>query len=120
MHPDNVLAGLRREAERFPGRKEAIEAEMRRVAALPRPEVAVEEPERTVDRTADHLRALERERARSSEDRHAEIDAEIARVKAQIRSERVGRAISDNGAERAVTEPARRGPGRPRRTEIEE
>jgi hypothetical protein len=102
VHPDIVLAGLRRELQRFPDRKTEIEAEIARVSKLPRPAVAVDDPATTVDRTAALLAALQREKARSVPERHAEIDAEIARVKAQARSGSVSRAAGAPPVETAV------------------
>lgn len=110
MHPDDIIAGLRRELARTSpdaDRREEIEAEIDRVDKLPRPEAKPDEPERVFDRVAAYLAGLRRELARAGADRVKEIEAEIDRVEAQIKQPvaRVERARNTPKARRAVSEP---------------
>jgi hypothetical protein len=94
MHPDAILAGLRREldqldhdADDYADRKKAIEAETERVDKLPRPEVAPERPETTVDHNIAYLAGLKSELervGRDDEERVGEIKAEIERVEGMV------------------------------------
>lgn len=105
MHPDALIAGLRRELERFPERAAEIEAEIARVDRLPRPAASPEAPETTVDHRIGYLAGLEKELARAGEERGDEIRAEIARVKAELRSGSTQRATAEPKAEQATAEP---------------
>ena len=83
MHPDEVIAGLRRELERAPERAEEIKAEIERVEKLPRPATRPEEPTKTADLARDYLAALKVELRRAPE-RAKEVEAEIKRVEAGL------------------------------------
>lgn len=100
MRNDIYLDGLRRERERTTDADQAalIDAEIKRVEKLPAETAPEPEalPDLTADADTDYLAALERERARSDASRHEEIDKEIARVKASLRSaRRVERATNN-------------------------
>lgn len=100
MNNEIYLAALRREVERSdPERRAEIEEEIARVEKLPaEPDRPAElEPETSTSRSwsLEYLEALEREKTRSEKERHAEIDKEIARVKAELRSGSVSRATAD-------------------------
>jgi hypothetical protein len=117
MHPDTIVAGLRRELARFPERREEIEAEIARVRGLPRPASTPEDPDTVADRRLGYLAGLERELARAVGSRREEIETEIGRVKAELRGDQtVERPAADPPVERAVADPAERGamPRRPR------
>ena len=99
MHPDAIIAGLRRELERlhpdhedYAERKAAIEQEIARVDDQPRPEATPEQPETVVDTNVSYLEGLRKELARagseakeSAKQHIAEIKAEIRRVEAEIK-----------------------------------
>jgi len=87
MHPDALIAGLRRELQRAPERKTEIEAEIAAVDKQPRPEVLPENPDVRVDHQAAYLEGLRQELRRAEPERHKEIKAEIARVE-KSRAER--------------------------------
>jgi len=89
MHPDAIIAGLRRELERldksaedYADRKKAIEDEIARVDDEPRPEVAPEAPETVVDHNVSYLAGLRRELERVADEAKAEVRKEIKRVEA--------------------------------------
>jgi hypothetical protein len=93
MHPDAILAGLKRELDRLDphaadhaDRKKAIEAEIKANEKLERPTATAEEPNTVIDRAHGYLAGLKRELERSAEGRHAEINAEIKRVEAAIKA----------------------------------
>lgn len=92
MHPDAIIAGLRRELDRLDPnaadhaeRRKAIEAEIKATDKLDRPEVSAEEPETVVDPNIGYLAGLKRELGRvaaGEKERIAQIKAEIKRVEA--------------------------------------
>lgn len=94
MHPDAIIAGLRRELDRLDPnaadhaeRRKAIEAEIKATDKLDRPEVSAEEPETVVDPNIGYLAGLKRELGRvaaGEKERIAQIKAEIKRVEALI------------------------------------
>lgn len=105
MHPDAILAALRTELAEFPERKTEIEAEIKRVDALPRPVATAEEPDTTtVAARARSFVAGLRAELREAPERKDEIEAEIKRVESEIanadKSERARRE-----AHRATNEP---------------
>lgn len=91
MHPDAIIAGLRRELDRLDpdaadhaDRKKAIEAEIKRVDGLDRPEATAEEPTTVIDHNVAYLAGLKRELARVGEEARKQVEAEIKRVEALI------------------------------------
>lgn len=94
MHPDALIAALRRELERLDPdapdhaeRRKAIEAEIKATDKLDRPEVAPEEPDTVVDHNVGYLEGLKRELSRvaaGEKERVSQIKAEIKRVEALI------------------------------------
>lgn len=98
MHPDAIIAGLRRELERldknaddYADRKKAIEAEIKTTDALDRPETEPEQPETVVDHNISYLEGLKRELERVAEDAKAEVRAEITRVEALIHGDKAAK-----------------------------
>jgi hypothetical protein len=92
MHPDAYITGLRRElgrldstADDYEARRTAIEEEIERAGALPRPVVTAEKPDTVADQDDLYLAGLRRELERAPSDRHAEIEDEIERVEQLIR-----------------------------------
>lgn len=110
-----MLDALHREAQRFPGRKDDIEAEIRNIERLPRPATSPEDPVTVIDPRVEYIRSLERELGRSDRSRHSEIETEIARAKAELRSSGTSRAVASGGNENTAGPVARR--GRPRKNE---
>lgn len=95
MHPDALIAGLRRELDRldkaaddYADRKKRIEAEIAAVDEQPRPEAAPEQPETVIDPNVRYLAGLKRELERVAEDAKAQVRKEIARVESLIHPER--------------------------------
>lgn len=80
MHPDAIITGLRSELERYPERKQEIEAEIRAVDRQARPAALPESPVLVADPDREYLAGLGRELERAGKDRHDEIRAEIKRV----------------------------------------
>lgn len=92
MHPDAIIAGLRRELDRlnpdaddYKDRKAAIEQDIQAQDKLERPVATAEEPDTIADPNVAYLGGLRRELLRAAETRGDEIRAEIKRVEALIR-----------------------------------
>lgn len=91
MHPDDVIAALRRELERldkdaedYASRKKDVDAEIKRVDGLERPVATAEKPDTVVNHEVAYLAGLYRELERAVDDRALEIKAEIKRVEALV------------------------------------
>jgi hypothetical protein len=91
MHPDAIIDALKRELGRLDkdapdheDRKAAIHEEIARVDGLERPSTAPEKPDTVVDQTVSYLAGLRFEISRAEADRKPEIEAEIARVEADL------------------------------------
>lgn len=116
MRRDDTLKALHVERERFPERKDAIEAEIKRVEALPLdplPKAAPTAQDVVAARAQAYLVGLraELDRAQREPDgarRVAEIEAEIARIERVPADEspKVERAVRTPRSERAVAAPS--------------
>lgn len=113
MHPDSLIAGLRRELERLDPkaddheqRTEQINAEIERIDALPRPEVAPDDPATRVDHVGVYLDGLKRELERAAEERAPEILEEIERIEKLISSRGAAAAAEEQTPQTPATPPA--------------
>lgn len=123
MHPDDVIAGLRREldrlaesAEDYAERKKEINAEIKRVDGLDRPAVEPEKPDTVVNHDVAYLAGLKRELERIGEDgkeRVAEIKDEIKRVEAIVHK-------AEREASKEVDEEVKVADEKPSKEEIEQ
>lgn len=91
MHPDAIIAGLKRELDRldkdaddYKQRKAAIEKEIEATDRLERPVSEADKPEVVFDHQREYLKGLERELERAEKSREKEIKDEIKRVKAEL------------------------------------
>lgn len=112
MHPDAIIAGLRRELERldrtaddYDDRRQAIEDELERVDGLPRPVAKPEDGATVFDQDRAYLAGLERELERADADRQDEIQAEIDRVKLELSSRPEGVEEAPAEAQAPAEEP---------------
>lgn len=91
MHPDSILAGLRRELTELrpgeDGRRKEIEAEIKHAEALPKPAPLTNTGQRVRDTRRAYLDGLKQELASAAKERHEEIKAEIKRVEDALRKE---------------------------------
>lgn len=94
MHPDAIIAGLRRELDRldrnaddYAQRKATIEAEIKLTDKLDRPEVTPEQPETVVDQNVLYLAGLKRELERVADEFKDDVRVEIRRVEKLIHKE---------------------------------
>jgi hypothetical protein len=92
MHPDDIIAALRREleglnknAEDYESRKAQIEKEIAFTDDMERPAVKPENPGVVIDHRPGYLAGLRRELETSTDDRHDEIAEEAERVEADLR-----------------------------------